>query len=1371
MLVTNLFVKRNNQYHSYDENVQHTTTLPTLLLSGLQVLRNDLAIVDDKTSYSYEDAVLRAINIAAALRRFGVGHNDCIGLFMDASADLPLSAWGILFAGAAYLPLSPEYPHERLSYMLKDARVKLVLSNHHSQSRLDELLLPGVKVCNIDDIPAASFEEIDSLVAEIYEQNDSDLAYVIYTSGTTGKPKGVAISQQAIVNQMRWISEEGYLDRGHRVLQKTPVSFDAAQWELLGMCCGACVVMAESGSYRDPEGLVRQIKQHEITTLQGVPTLWQALTELEEFTSCESLRSLFSGGEGLSRKLARQIIHLMPNTKLINLYGPTECTINATHFEVKKDKVKEDWEVVPIGRPVDGLSCHVLDSQLNAVKLGDTGELFISGSQLADGYLFRPEQTDERFVTVTVATSAESLRMYRTGDLVRQDYDGVLHFVGRVDNQVKFRGYRIELDEIRLAIENHSWVKSAAVFVAENTHSGHAQLVGAVELNPSEALLMDQDAAESHHQTKSTRVQIRAQLSGRGLRNDDSLMFMPQIVLKGKQESATQRARAFARKTYRFYHGGKVKHDDLLTLLGMEPPTGASKKLTELDAEKIGVLLRDLGQFSSEERLLPKFGYASPGALYATQLYVEIVGITGVPDGVHYYHPAKHSLYRMADADASGDMPRLKLHFVGNIPAIREVYKNNIREVLEMECGHMLGLLDYALPEYGYGIGSGQYAPSVLEKLSCPPEHDYLGSYDIVSLNERVNTLAVDVYLQAHQGRINGMPDGSYHYLDGKLVRISDFIVEQRHVIAINQQVYQRSSGGIAFISQSHEPWRNYIDVGRCLQRVQMNQIGIGTMSSGYSSKSGNPLATSLRLNDIVAAAGGQSGPSYFCLFGKISESQARHVGMDEDAVHMKGPAELIREDLLNQLPDYMVPGRIAIISRIPHSVSGKVDVNALKSSAEFQLVDIVRPHVEARDQVEAVISRIWRHVLGLESVSVVDDFFELGGNSIQAVAIAQAINREFKTSFPVQLIFTAPTVEKLAIAINEGDSLRSRAILLAGKRGGEAAIFCWPGLGGYPMNLRPLAEVVVESGDAGFYGIQSRGINSGEQAFASIEAMAAEDVQLIRSLQPKGPYRLWGYSFGARVAYETAWQLEQIGEPVSELVLLAPGSPKLPYTEPVSREQKVLFENPAFLTILLSVFAHDIEAELTSDCLASVRSRADFVSFIGSHFQAMDMALVEAILDVVSITYSPEYQIALLDKPLRCRVTVWRAAGDGPAFIDDGLEVGLQLDNNELEVSHYAILKSKGISELKAAGLIEPPKGVGHMPHVVINCFKADIPADSLDRLQQRITDLLQQELGCSQDVVSIDLMQIEKDNWREQVYQPMIESRASHLLRKPNY
>jgi non-ribosomal peptide synthetase component F len=252
-----------------------------------------------------------------------------------------------------------------------------------------------------------------------------------------------------------------------------------------------------------------------VTTLQCVPTLLQALLDTERLSACTSLRKVFSGGEALSRPLARALGAALPWAGLVNLYGPTECTINATAYLVDPDALEEGAGAVPIGVPVDNTQCYILDEQLAPVDIGEPGELYIGGVQLARGYLHRPEQTRERFVPSPFVPTE---RLYRTGDLAYWNPDGTIQFTGRADNQVKLRGYRVELDEIALAIEEHTWVRRAAAVVTDDARTGFQNLVACVELNPKEAALMDQGNHGAHHQSKASRLQVRAQLSNPGVR-------------------------------------------------------------------------------------------------------------------------------------------------------------------------------------------------------------------------------------------------------------------------------------------------------------------------------------------------------------------------------------------------------------------------------------------------------------------------------------------------------------------------------------------------------------------------------------------------------------------------------------------------------------------------------------------------------------------------------------------------------------------------------------------------------------------------------------------------------------------------------------
>jgi indigoidine synthase len=864
--------------------------LPDLLKEQVTAQPETVAVTYGDQHLTYRELTQASTQLAGYLHHLGVTANACVGLYVEPSLDLMIGVWGILSAGCAYLPLAPEYPEDRLRYMIEDSGTKVIITQGHLTDHAAGFVPRGTKVVTLDDAEACT------AAPDAVLRSDS-LAYVIYTSGSTGRPKGVMIEHRSIVSQMRWMHAYGHLGRDVAVLQKTPMSFDAAQWEILAPAVGGRVVMSAPGIHRDPSRLIETIAKYEVTTLQCVPTLLQALLDTEEFRICTSLRRVFSGGEALSRQLARRITDELPWVSLVNLYGPTECTINATSYVVNPNAIGEGAGTIPIGVPVDNTQCFILDADLAPADIGETGELYIGGAQLARGYLHQPEMTDQRFVPSPFVPTE---RLYKTGDLAYWNPDGTIQFCGRADNQVKLRGYRVELDEIALAIEENTWVRRAAAIVTDDARTGFQNLVACIELNPREAALMDQGNSNSHHQSKASKLQVKAQLSNPGLREPDELADRLVVNLPGKQESKRQRRDIFARKSYRFYEGGKVSRVDILELLQARPVPSFVRGLEELTFTELGEMLRWFGQFHSDERLLPKYAYASPGALYATQMYLETSRVAGLNPGVYYYHPGDHLLVQVGQSEnfgGSGDTPRLKVHFLGTKRAIAPVYKNNIQEVLEFETGHMVGMFEEVLPEYGLTISPLEYREAVKSRLDVADEDYYLGTFEIHPNNEapRRDPTEIEIYVQAHPGRVEGMPAGQYQYADGELTRISDDLVLPKHVIAINQQVYKRASFGITAISRPDQAWLEYVSLGTKLHHLQRNSLGLGFMSSGYSSKTGHPLPAARRMDDILASCEIGSGASYFFLGGRVSEEQIRSEGMYEDAVHMKGPAEMIR--------------------------------------------------------------------------------------------------------------------------------------------------------------------------------------------------------------------------------------------------------------------------------------------------------------------------------------------------------------------------------------------------------------------------------------------------------------------------------------------
>ncbi|MBM7442879.1 amino acid adenylation domain-containing protein/FkbM family methyltransferase [Streptomyces sp. HB132] len=428
-------------------------TLPDLFAAQVARTPDAVALVSGDDSMTYAELDARAHRMARSLVAKGAGPGAVVAVSAPRSVELVVALYAVHKAGAAYLPVDPLLPAERVRMMAEDAR---------------PLLTVGV-----EDVRRLS--EKDGLAAAEYElrsPHPSDLAYVIYTSGSTGRPKGVAVSHEAIVNRLRWMQAEYPLDHEDRVLQKTPAGFDVSVWEFFWpLCVGARLVLAEPDAHRDPACLAGLIRSQGITTVHFVPSMLRLFVEEPGAAGCTSLRRVFASGEALSGELRSRFFRVL-DAELHNLYGPTEAAVDVSYWRCRPG---DPPGPVPIGAPVLNTVLHVLDADLRRVAPGVTGELYISGLQLARGYVNRPGTTAERFVPDPYGPDGS--RMYRTGDLARWDTDGVLHYAGRDDHQVKVGGVRIELGEVEAALVRHDAVAEAVV-TAVPDEAGETRLTG-----------------------------------------------------------------------------------------------------------------------------------------------------------------------------------------------------------------------------------------------------------------------------------------------------------------------------------------------------------------------------------------------------------------------------------------------------------------------------------------------------------------------------------------------------------------------------------------------------------------------------------------------------------------------------------------------------------------------------------------------------------------------------------------------------------------------------------------------------------------------------------------------------------------------------
>jgi amino acid adenylation domain-containing protein len=434
-----------------------------------------VAVQYDDIRLTYAELDRRANQLAWALRDRGVGPGQVVGVALPRGPRLMVTLFAVLKSGAGYLPLEPDYPPARTEMMLTDARATTVVTDSAAvpAELLDAIARSGATpLCHRTDAAdiAARPEQRPHV-----DVSDGDLAYVIFTSGSTGRPKGAMNEHRAVVNRLLWMHDAYGLDTGEGVLQKTPIGFDVSVWELFWplMVGGRCV-LAQPGKHRDPEYLAGLIASAGITTAHFVPSMLAAFLTASRLARVHgTLTRIVCSGEELPAALATDCARLLPGTAVHNLYGPTEAAVDVTAYSCSEGYGTR----VPIGRPIDGAHIHIVDRHGGPMAIGVPGELLIGGTAVARGYWNRPGLTAERFVPDPFGKPGS--RLYRTGDLAQWRPDGTLEYLGRIDNQVKLRGMRIEPGEIEQALCTHPAVDSAVVTVRTGS-SGTPTLVGYV---------------------------------------------------------------------------------------------------------------------------------------------------------------------------------------------------------------------------------------------------------------------------------------------------------------------------------------------------------------------------------------------------------------------------------------------------------------------------------------------------------------------------------------------------------------------------------------------------------------------------------------------------------------------------------------------------------------------------------------------------------------------------------------------------------------------------------------------------------------------------------------------------------------------------
>ena len=1022
-----------DEWNSTEESYGQDVCFHQLFEKQVERTPDTVAVQFEDEQITYAELNARSNQLAHYLRQLGVNSETLVGICLDRSIEMVVGLLGVMKAGASYVPLDPAYPAQRLSYVIADSGLTVLLTQQHLLPHLPPSLTsaPELKLLCLDADREAISRHCDQSPTPSSSAAASQLAYTIYTSGSTGQPKGVQISHRALVNFLTSMQEEPGITASDVLLSVTTLSFDIAGLELyLPLMTGARLVIVSRETAIDGRLLARALDRSQASIMQATPATWRLLLEAQ-WAGSEGLKML-CGGEALTGELAQRLLER--GSSLWNMYGPTETTIWSTIKEVREVR----GGIVEIGRPIANTQTYILNSHLQPVPVRVAGELYIGGAGLAQGYLKRPELTAERFIPDPYGEELGA-RLYRTGDVARYLANGEIEYVGRVDNQVKVRGHRIELGEIEAALVGHGLV-SEAVVVARGEGGGEQQLVAYLVSGESTGAEGKTAAATAGAETEQqAEITEQWQMAWDQTYAEESEVSDATLNLSGWKSSYT--GEAIAQEEMQQWVEQTVER-----ILSLQP-----ERVLEIGCG-MGLLLSRIAphceQYCATDFSPTALSYveqlrAAQNLSQVTLLQRSAEDFTGLDEGafdtvvinsVIQYFPDVNYLLKVLEG------------VVKSVKAGGSIFLGDVRSLPSLEAFHTSVQLHHAPSALPVSQLRQQIQKSIHqeEELVIAPAFfhalkQYLPNITEVQVRHKrgryhneLSRFRYDVALKiAGEASLN--EDGTR--LNWKQQRLSLPAVQS--LLAESQPEFLRLTDVPNARGEAEHKsvellatMRADATAGELRAALPLSLRGEGIEPEDFWALGASlPYFVEVLWNDA------SKGEFYDVVFqrrdlvsnGTINitptPGQTKTGELKSWSSYVNNPLQgkfagrlvpQLRKYLEEQLPAYMIPSAFVLLPQMPLTPNGKVDRKEL-SQRELNVAVSHDAYLAPRNETEASIALIWAEVLGVSEVGVHSNFFELGGHSLRATQVISRLQKRFGVELALRSMFETPTVAGLA--------------------------------------------------------------------------------------------------------------------------------------------------------------------------------------------------------------------------------------------------------------------------------------------------------------------------------------------------------------------